>query len=153
MGQSPVQLRMTVPTWIYIAPTQLLIRRLTHSTTLTRIMMQTLNRKGGEPRALRDLQDGRGRGAVAAAGRHPVADRPVAGTACASMREQRDQMRQVTAAKVCLDLAKSARFTVPVLSTAGFDRPLLAFGTICRCPSRSKERSWPRNRGNLVNVG
>ena len=88
MGQSPVQLRMTVPTWIYIAPTQLLIRRLTHSTTLTRIMMQTLNRKGGEPRALRDLQDGRGRGAVAAAGRHPVADRPVAGTACAGMREQ-----------------------------------------------------------------
>jgi hypothetical protein len=48
---------------------------------------------------------------------------------------------------------KSARFTVPVLSTAGFNRLLLAFGTICRCPSRSKERSRPRNRGNLVNVG
>ena len=24
---------------------------------------------------------------------------------------------------------------------------------ICRCPSRSKARSWPRNRGNLANVG
>jgi hypothetical protein len=62
-------------------------------------------------------------------------------------------MRQATTAKVCLDLAKSGRFTVPVLSTAGFNRPLLALSTICRCPSRSKERSWPRNRGNLANVG
>jgi GNAT superfamily N-acetyltransferase len=69
------------------------------------------------------------------------------------MREQSDQMRQATTAKVCLDLAKSGRFTVPVLSTAGFNRPLLALSTICRCPSRSKERSWPRNRGNLANVG
>ena len=63
------------------------------------------------------------------------------------MREQSDQMRQATTAKVCLDLAKSGRFTVPVLSTAGFNRPLLALSTICLCPSRSKERSWPRNRG------
>jgi hypothetical protein len=62
-------------------------------------------------------------------------------------------MRQATTAKVCLDLAKSGRFTVPVLSTAGFNRPLLALSTICCCPSRSKERSWPRNRGNLANVG
>jgi len=54
---------------------------------------------------------------------------------------------QATTAKVCLDLANSARFTVPVLSTADFNRSLLAFGTICRCTSRSKERSWPRNRG------
>jgi hypothetical protein len=83
----------------------------------------------------------------------PVADCPVAGTTCASMREQGDQTRQATTAKVCLDLAKSGRFTVPVLSIAGFNRPLLALSTICRCPSRSKERSWPRNRGNLANVG
>jgi hypothetical protein len=69
------------------------------------------------------------------------------------MREQSDQMRQATTAKVCQDLTKSARFTLPVLSTAGFNRLLLAFGTICRCPSRSKERSWPRNRENLVNGG
>ena len=62
-------------------------------------------------------------------------------------------MRQATTAKVCLDLAKSGRFTVSVLSTAGFNLPLLALSTICRCPSRSKERSWPRNRGNLANVG
>ena len=68
------------------------------------------------------------------------------------MSEQRDQMRQATSAKVCLDLAKSARFIVSALSTASFNRPLLALSTICRCPSRSKERSWPRNRGHLANV-
>jgi hypothetical protein len=55
------------------------------------------------------------------------------------MSEQRDQMRQATTAKVCLDLAKSARFIVSVLSTASFNCLLLAFGTICRCPNRSKE--------------
>jgi hypothetical protein len=68
------------------------------------------------------------------------------------MSEQWDKMRQATTAKVCLDLAKSARFIVSVLSTASFNRPLLALSTICRCPSRSKERSWPRNRGHLANV-
>ena len=47
-------------------------------------------------------------------------------------------MRQATTAKACHDLAKSARFTVPVLSTAGFNRTLLALSTICRCPSPVK---------------
>src|SRR6516165_12506100 len=96
--------------------------------------------------------DGRGRDATTDVPGNPVADRPTAGTACASMSEQRDQMRQATSAKVCLDLAKSARFIVSALSTASFNRPLLALSTICRCPSRSKERSWPRNRGHLANV-
>jgi hypothetical protein len=49
--------------------------------------------------------------------------------------------------------AKSESFTVPVLSTAGFNHPLLALSTICRCPRQSKERSWPRNRRNLADVG
>src|SRR6516162_5304879 len=109
-------------------------------------------REGCEPRPLRHLPNGRNRGATADVRRYPVADRPTAGTACASMSEQRDQMRQATSAKVCLDLAKSARFIVSALSTASFNRPLLALSTICRCPSRSKERSWPRNRGHLANV-
>ena len=38
-------------------------------------------------------------------------------------------MRQAATAKVCLDPAKSARFSVPVLSTAGFDRLLLTLST------------------------
>jgi hypothetical protein len=48
-------------------------------------------------------------------------------------------MRQARTAKVCIDLAKSARFTVPVPSTVGFDRLLLTLSTICRCPIRSTE--------------
>jgi hypothetical protein len=39
-------------------------------------------------------------------------------------------MRQATTAKVCLDLTKSARFAVPVQSTAGLDRLLLTLSTI-----------------------
>ena len=35
----------------------------------------------------------------------------------------------------------------------GFDRPLPMLGTICRCPSRSKARSWPQSHGRLANVG
>jgi len=108
-------------------------------------------REGCESRPLRHLPNGRNRGATVDVRRYPVADRPTAGTACASMSGQRDQMRQATA-KVCLDLAKSARFIVSVLSTASFNRPLLELSTICRCPNRSKERSWPRNRGHLANV-
>ena len=35
----------------------------------------------------------------------------------------------------------------------GFDRPLPMLGTICRCPSRSKARSWPQSHERLANVG
>src|SRR5690242_8065430 len=61
------------------------------------------------------------------------------------MRGQRQQVRRATAAKVCLDPAKSARFSVPVLPTAGFDRPFYALSMICGCPSWSNERCWPPN--------
>src|SRR6516162_1577042 len=43
-------------------------------------------------------------------------------------------------------LLVTTRFIVPVLPTAGFDRLVLALSTICRCPNRSKHRSWPRDR-------
>ena len=81
--------------------------------------------------------------------RHPVADRSAAGTTCANMRGQRDRMQQATTAKVCLDLAKSARFTVPVPSTVGFDRLLLTLNTIFRCSIRSTERSWPQKQREI----
>ena len=64
-----------------------------------------------------------------------------------------DQIRQATTAKVCLDLTKSARFTVPVLSTAGFNRLLLAFGTICRLPEPVKGTIPAPKPWELVNVG
>jgi hypothetical protein len=44
-------------------------------------------------------------------------------------------MRRATTAKVCLDLAKSARFTVLVPSTVGFDRLLLTLSTIVPLPN------------------
>jgi hypothetical protein len=40
------------------------------------------------------------------------------------MREQKDQMRQATTAKVCLDLAKSARLTVSGAINHGLQSPL-----------------------------
>jgi hypothetical protein len=49
--------------------------------------------------------------------------------------------------KVCLDFAKSARLTVRVLSTTDFNLFLLVLSTICSCPSRLKERSWPEITG------
>jgi hypothetical protein len=61
-------------------------------------------------------------------------------------------MRQATMAKVCLDLAKSTRFIVSVLSTASFNRPSLALSTICRAQAGQKERSCSRNRAHLANV-
>jgi hypothetical protein len=44
----------------------------------------------------------------------------------------------LSAATLCLDLAKSARFTVPVPSTTGFNCRLLAPSTICGCPNPVK---------------
>jgi hypothetical protein len=42
---------------------------------------------------------------------------------------------------------------LPCRQPGGFDRPLPMLDAICRCPSRSKARSWPRSHGHLVNVG
>jgi len=64
---------------------------------------------------------------------HPVADRPAAGTACASMSGQWEQMRQAAREEVCLGAGRAARFSVTVPSTrrlrssvadAGRDLPL-----------------------------
>jgi hypothetical protein len=62
-------------------------------------------------------------------------------------------MRQATTAKVGLDLAKSARFTVPVPINRLLRSPFARTEHDCRCPIRSTERSCPKNSGNLTNVG
>ncbi len=79
--------------------------------------------------------------------RHPVADRPTAGTARASMSGRREQMRQVATAEVCVGMRKPEQFSVLLPSTAGFERPLPVQDAICCCPSRSQAQSWPRSRG------
>lgn len=49
------------------------------------------------------------------------------------------------ATKMRLDAGKTMRISVSGPLTVGFERLFLALGAICRCPSRSKERSWPQN--------
>ena len=84
---------------------------------------------------------------------HPVADRPAAGTTCASMREQRDQMRRATTAKVCLDLAKSARLTVPGAINHRLQSSFARTEHDLLLPTPVKGTILVRNRGNLANVG
>lgn len=98
------------------------------------------------PRDLRDLPDGRGRSPATDVRRNPVLDRPVAGTTRAGMRGPGRSNARATGGEACLDTGKTVRISVAVPSTAGFDRLLPATKAICRCPSRSKGRSWPQNR-------
>ena len=102
-------------------------------------------REGREPRSLRDLPDGRGRGVGANVRRHPVADRPAAGTTHASMRGAWSDVRQTTAAEVRLDAGKAPRFNVSTQLTGGFDTSCPTRSAICSCLGRSKGRSWLRN--------
>ena len=69
------------------------------------------------------------------------------------MRSREVEVPRATEGEVCLDAGQSARVSVSVPSRARFDRPLLAPGVLCRCPGRSKVRCWPRNPGDLANVG
>jgi len=65
-------------------------------------------------RPLHDLPDGRGRGVATDVSRYPVADRPAAGTARASMRRAGRQVWQATRGEGCLGTGKAARFRDPV---------------------------------------
>ena len=53
--------------------------------------------------------------------RHPVADRPAAGTARAGMRGQREQMRQATRVEECADAGQAVSFRAS-------RRPIRQFG-------------------------
>jgi hypothetical protein len=66
-------------------------------------------RQSRQPWPLRHLPNGRGRSVAPDAGT-PVADRPAAGTARASMRSAAGQMRKGTTAEVSLDQGKSYEF-------------------------------------------
>jgi hypothetical protein len=83
-------------------------------------------RKGRQPWPLRDVPDGRGRGIGADVRRHPIADRPAAGTAYARMRGQRDQVPPATTAELRLDAAAAAEFSAcrcqPLALTASCSR-------------------------------
>src|SRR3954447_11583709 len=110
-------------------------------------------REGGQPRALRDLPAGRGRGAATDVRRNPVVDCPAAATARAGMREQRRQMPQAVTAEVRLDPAKSAHFSGSVPSNDRLAASTPAAGTIYDCPNPPKGKSLPEVAGNPTNVG
>jgi hypothetical protein len=65
-------------------------------------------REGREPRPLRHIPEGRGRGAATNVPGNPVADRPAADTGRAGMTARSGQMRQTTTAEVRLDHRKAA---------------------------------------------
>jgi hypothetical protein len=66
--------------------------------------------RASQPRPLRHVPDSRGRGAPADVPRNPVAHRPVAGAAGASMTGRSGQTRQTTTAEVRLDQGKATSF-------------------------------------------
>jgi quercetin dioxygenase-like cupin family protein len=52
---------------------------------------------------------------------------------------------RATRREACRDAGKTVSISVAVPLTAGFDRLFPATKAICRCPNRSKGRSWPQN--------
>jgi Kef-type K+ transport system membrane component KefB/nucleotide-binding universal stress UspA family protein len=98
--------------------------------------------QGGPPRALRDLPDGRGRGVTTDVRRVPNADRPVAGTARATMKGLRGGKALITIGEVRLDGGKATSSSAPT-------QPILDFRS-SRHPSwwmlvapAQKARRWP----------
>ena len=63
------------------------------------------------------------------------------------------EMRQATTAEVCVGAGKTARFSVPAAVNRELRSPVADAKAICRCPSRSEARSWPRDRRNPANAG
>src|SRR5215204_3456917 len=73
-------------------------------------------REGRQPRALRYLPDGRGRGATADVPGNFVADHEAAGTARARMTRRSEQVRWTTTAEVRPDAGRATRFSASARS-------------------------------------
>ena len=89
--------------------------------------------EGHQPRPLRHLSDGRRRGVATDVRRHPIVDRPAAGTA-RNRHEARGRRCVRDAGRGMVRYGKAARFIAPVPSTARFDRLLLAAKAILSLP-------------------
>jgi hypothetical protein len=109
--------------------------------------------QGRLSRPLCDLPNGRGRGATTDVPGNPVADRPIAGIARASMRSagiRCDKRRQ----QRCASMQAKQRVSAP-------QRSQLAVSTLsvprrarfCHCSTRPKGRCWSTIIGNPGNVG
>ena len=86
-------------------------------TSLREKLIKRDRREGRQPRPLRHIPTGRGRGTATDVQRHSVADRPAAGTTRASMIIAGGQMRQTMTADVRLGTGKAARFRASVQAT------------------------------------
>jgi hypothetical protein len=73
--------------------------------------------------------------------RHPVTDRPAAGTARPGMRGS-----GVMCGEACLGAGERACVSVLLPLSGDFNHLGLVAKAICRCPSRATARSLPRNR-------
>src|SRR6516164_3702513 len=102
-------------------------------------------RKGRQPRTLRHVPDGRGRGAATDVRRHPVADRPAAGAACAGMTGAEVRCGHGAMVEVRLDTTKALRFGTAVRPTGGYDALPDTQYAICGCSRRPKDRSFHHN--------
>ena len=76
-----------------------------------------------KPRTLRDLPDGRSRGAATDVRRHAGAERPAAGAARVGMRAS-ETAAAAPRGEECLDASKVARFSASAQSIGSFDRIL-----------------------------
>jgi len=98
----------------------------------TRTKPARLGAQGCQPRALRPVPVGRGRGIAPDVRRHPVDGRPAAGTACASMSGQRDQSRRGSEERYASVRAEQRGWALPCrhrrlrspVADAGRDLPL-----------------------------
>jgi hypothetical protein len=97
-----------------------------------------------QPRALRYLPYGRGRGATADVPGNPVADRPAAGTRARQHErdigaDATDDGRGVPAA------GRATRFSASARSTGDFDHLPCTREAICHCLRCPNGRPWPHN--------
>jgi len=105
-----------------------------------------------KPRTLRDLPDGRSRGAATDVRRHAGAERPAAGAARVGMRAS-ETAAAAPRGEECLDASKVARFSASAQSIGSFDRILRPHCGITVGKHTQKSDPWRRNRRKLANVG
>jgi hypothetical protein len=95
-------------------------------------------RQGRQPWPIRHLPNGQGRGVAEDIRGNPVADRPAAGTAQASMTGRSGQMQQTTTAEVRLDEGKAVRLGLRSRAPRRFGCPRVI------CDRIPLQRSSPR---------
>src|SRR5277367_5705207 len=110
--------------------------------------------QGGPPRALRDLPDGRvrtltfersstDRGVTTDVRRDPNADRPVAGTARATMKGLRGGKALITIGEVRLDGGKATSSSAPTQPILDFRSSRHPSWWMLVAPVAQKARRWP----------